>query len=165
MASKKVQSQARVAGLRIRKLADTSVGERVVRYDPDTGEKYLANPATGQREPWPLKGVQIVGEPGALVVFSTGLVARGRREGWIRLEGEQPAHRPGGPDDDRWRVSHTFLHADVIVILAVDGEVRYRVVHQPDKYAEDDDATEVTDDVYKSGKTRVDHFYLGELED
>jgi hypothetical protein len=47
-----------------------------------------------------------------------------------------------------------------VVFHFLDGDVRYEVTHQPDKYADPgDDETPVTEKVYKAGKTRVDHFY------
>ena len=68
----------------------------------------------------------------------------------------------------------TFVQAQAIVFHTLDGDVRYRVTHNPDKYADDStvgernmpnddnshgDDTPVTDEMYASGQTRVDHFY------
>lgn len=167
-------------GLKIRKLADKTTGERVVRYDPETGEKKLVNPATpgDDHEPWPLAGVVLEVAPEVTTV-STTLVNQGRVEGWVSVEGERVVHRPGGPPVNVWAVTHTFVHADVIVFRdELVGDVRYRVVHQPDKYADygeatypdrvdafvADDDTPVTDETYAAGATRVDHFYVIELE-
>lgn len=56
---------------------------------------------------------------------------------------------------------HILLHVETMVFQTRDhGEVRYTVVHQPDKYVEDDDEARVTREVYEAGKTRVDHFYI-----
>jgi hypothetical protein len=145
---------AKQPGLRVRKLADKSQGTRVVRYHPETGERHLVNPATNEPEPWPFAGLAIEGNLPKVTSVSTTFVNRGRAEGWLELVGEKVVHREGGPPEDPWRVTHTFVHASALVLKTVDGAVRYRVVHQPDKH---DDADE------PSGK-RVDWFYGLELE-
>lgn len=151
----------------IRKLADKSSGERVVKYDPDTGVKKLINPATpgDAHEPWPLAGVQIVDAPDRCSV-PTGWVNKGMAEGWLELEGPKVVSRPAGPAHDPHSGTHQFIHAEALVIHTVDGDVRYRVVHQPDKYATSpdpntpaDDDTPVTPEGYAAGETRVDWFY------
>lgn len=158
-------------GLRLRKLADTSTGTREARYDPMTGEKYLHNPATGRPEPWPLAGVRIEGDVPDSVTLSTTLVNDGVAGGWITAEGQRPVVRPAGARQDVFHSTHTgsphlFVHADAIVIHTVDRDVRYRIVHQPDKYAADgDDTTPVTPELYADGATRVDWFYIGQRED
>jgi hypothetical protein len=150
--------------LTVRKLADTSAGTRVNRYDQITGEKVLVNPDTGAVEPWPLAGVEIVGEVPEQTSVPTGWVAKAKAEGWVTVEGETVVHRPGGSPDNLWGTTHTFLHADSITIHTVDGDVKYNVVHQPDKYVEDgSDDDEVTDEIYQAGETRVDWFYGLEL--
>lgn len=141
-------------GLKIRKLADRSEGQREIAYDPVTGAKLLVNPATGQPEPWPLAGVEIVDEAPVACKLPTTFVAGGVAEGWIELEGAQVVHRPGGPAARPWQVTHTFEQADAIVIHCLAGDVRYRVAHQPDKY----------DDPNEPAGTRVDWFYGVELE-
>lgn len=162
-------NEPRPVGLRITKLADRSAGTRETRFDPTTGQKYLHNPATGGAEPWPLAGIRVEGVNGdpcpAVIGVGTTVVDTGRAEGWIDVEGEQVVHRPGGPAEDRWRVTHTFRHYDTLIFKTADGDLRYRVTHQPDKYAVDDDETPVTDEVYADGGTRVDWFYRAELED
>ncbi len=146
--------------LRIRKVADTSSGERVVRYDQMTGEKLLVDPADGAVRPWPLAGVRLEGAAPAETSAGTSWVAEAIREGWLVGEGERVVHRPGGPDGNRWAKTHTFVHYDALVLRTLDGDVRYRVTHQPDKYADPgDDDTPVTDEAYAAGATRVDHFY------
>lgn len=138
-------------GLTIHKLADKSVTET----------------------PRPLLGIRL--EPALdQARVPTNVVADGIAEGWITGEGETVVHRPGGPPDDLWRVTHTFRHFVALVFHTDDeGDVRYTVTHQPDKYADHDQATypdqvkkfkagddtEVTDDIYAAGATRVDHFY------
>jgi hypothetical protein len=143
--------------LTIRKLADTSVGERVARYDELTGEKFLVNPETNKRESWPLTGIAIENEGGPPKETAVGVdfVQIGKLEGWITLEGAEMAHFPGGPPESPWKITHSFEQADAIVIHTVDGDVRYRVVGQPGKH---------DDDTQESGK-RVDHFYTLRLDD
>lgn len=146
--------------LRIRKLADRSVGARVPGVHPVTGDATLINPQTNAAERWPLVGVQLIGEPRAAGNLPTSWVNRAKAEGWLSLVNARPVHRPGGPAGNEWAVTHTFLHADAIVLHTVDGDVRYKVLHQPDKYAADgDDDTLVTGEVYAAGATRVDWFY------
>lgn len=126
----------------------------------------IVDPAVPPPMPLPLLGVRIVGDIPTECRVPSSWVTRGVREGWIALEGARVVHRPGGPAGDEWRVTHTFTHADAVVIKCLDGDVRYRVVHQPDKYADSDDPTEsVTPEIYATGRTRVDHFYGLELED
>lgn len=158
--------------LTIRKLADKTAQQRVTRFDPVTGEKKLVNPNTpgDDHEPWPLLGVQIVGEAPTRARLSTTLVAQGVAEGWLTGVGGSPVVRPAGRTPTEWNSTHTraphiFMHYDELVIKTIDGQhVRYRVTHQPDKYVADgtDDA-EVTAEHYAAGNTRVDHFYDVEL--
>lgn len=138
-----------LALLSIRKLADTSVGERVKGYDPMTGEPALINPATGMPEAWPLAGIKIEGEAPRLTRVPMRWVQNGRAEGWIRFEGERIEHAPAGPPSAPWSRTHTFIAGDRIVLLTVDGEVVYDIVRNPGKYP---DGTEL------SG-SRVDWFY------
>lgn len=146
----------------VRKHADRSAGRK---YDPNTGHEL----------PWPLAGVELVNDPDVTSV-STAFVDTARAEGWVTVEGEQIVTRPAGPADDPLRKLHHFRHLDAIVFDTIDGPVRYRVTHQPDKYADGaaandgpvkgkfDDSTPVTDDLYAAGATRVDHFYIIEKE-
>lgn len=154
--------------LTVRKLADKTSGERVTRYDPDTGEKKLVNPATpgDDHEPWPLAGVQIIGTPPTVTTASTGWVDNAAREGWVTIEGQRAVVRPGGPPEDPYRVDpakgipHVFRHADALVLHTVDGDVRYRVVAQPDKYHQGPEGTDAVGDPTAD----VRHFYVLELE-
>lgn len=155
-------------GLRIRKHADTSGGERIRRFDPVTGERKLVNPATpgSDHEPWPLAGVTIehMSDEARL---STTFVADGIREGWITGVNAQPVVRPAGPEQHVWNSGqsgqpHVFMHYDALVFHTLDGDVTFKVTHQPDKYAdtaEADDKTPVTPETYAAGATRVDWFY------
>lgn len=154
--------RASAPGLRLRKLADRSEGSRITRYDPQTGAKKLVNPDTPgeDHEPWPLAGVQILDDPLPRTCrLSTGLVAQAAHEGWMTIEGGEMVHRPGGPPEDPWRVTHSLRHADELIIHTVDGDVRYTVTRQPDKYVEDGSNKKVTTEIYESGQTIVDKFY------
>jgi hypothetical protein len=127
--------------LQIRKLADKSVGERVTRYDPETGASYLTDPETWDRadestwveQPWPLLGIQVDNAPKTCEIPLKFLL-RGRAEGWLTIEGEEVVHRPGGPPENPWAVTHTFVQGDVLVLHSVDGDVRYEIVDSPDKW-------------------------------
>lgn len=139
--------------LSIRKLADRTVGQRVKRFHPLTGEPALMDPEDGQLKPWPLVGIKIEGETPDYCRVPMSFVTGGMAEGWVTLENGRPKHQPGGPPDDPWKITHTFMQADYIVIKTVDGDVRFKVTSQPDKY---------DDERQPSGK-RVDWFYDLEL--
>lgn len=167
----------------IRRVPDKSDGERVVRFDPETGARKLVNPATpgDDHEPWPLAGVIFEQDPPDKMNLPAKTVARGVAEGWIERVNSRPVLRPAGPNMETYESSqtgtpHTFFHCDEIVLKPMDGQaVRYRVVHQPDKYAvvgrelvsEDkglvrdviDPEAKVTPEIYASGLTRVDNYY------
>lgn len=137
--------------LTIRKRADRSVGERVRRSNPDTGEAYLSDPASDnpdEHSPWPLAGVEIADPPQATTI-STAKVDEGIGEGWAELIGERVVRRPAGPPTAPWSQRHTFVQADELVFHTMTGDIRYRVVHQPDVHE---------DQAEPSGR-RVDHFY------
>jgi hypothetical protein len=135
-------------GLRLRKHADKS-GDRTSHGG------------------WPLAGVSIEGDPPNTCIVSTSLVTAGKTEGWLATEGDRVVTRPGGEPGNEWRIDkvHNFLHLDAVIFKTRDGDVRYQVIHQPDKYVEGDaPGEEVTDEHYAAGNTRVDHFYRLELE-
>lgn len=127
---------------------------------------------------WPLAGVSFEDGVPTSMSLSTQVVETGIREGWIVGEGETLVTRPGGPPDDLYRTDnlHIFRHFDALTFKTTEGDYRYSVVHQPDKYADhaeasseiesftSDDRTPVTDAIYAAGATRVDHFYRLELE-
>lgn len=140
-------------GLVIRKLADTSQGERVRGFHPLAGGPALINPETMNPEPWPLAGVSGITVP-KVAKIPMKLVPQWELEGWAHPEGSRVVHAPGGPPEDPWRVTHTFVELDALTLDFVEGSVRYRVTHNPGKYA---DPSEI------SG-TRVDWFYVMEKE-
>lgn len=124
--------------LSVRKLADKSEGTRIRMYDEMTGDAKLVNPDTPgtDHEPWPLAGVQVEGECPDACRVPMSFVQKGKQEGWIELEGETVQFRPGGPADDPWRVTHTFLQAEKVVLKTVDGDVRFHVTANPDKHGQ-----------------------------
>ena len=137
-----------MANLRLRKLAEADEnGNKVF-----AGLKIETELAPG-----------VTGPPDK-ATMSMGLAQQGEAEGWLTLENLRPVHRPGGPAAQPWRITHTFLHADALVLHTVDGDVRYRVVRQPDKYVAGDDLGSVTPDIYEAGDTVVSWAYGLELE-
>ena len=104
-----VKEASALQGLRVRKLADS--------------ERNFA-------------GLQIEGEIAAQTLLPVSFVVRGQGEGWLELENPSMVFRPGGPREEPWRVTHTFTHADAVVLHTVAGDVRYRVLSNPDKWPE-----------------------------
>lgn len=158
--------QQEIRPLAVRLLAEDDGKPRVRGYDPITGAATLIDPATRLPSPKPLAGVRIEGETPKRTVVPMSWVQRGVAEGWLRLEGERVQHRPGGPAEEPWRVTHTFLQADAIILACVGGDVRYRVIRQPDKY---DGGPEIgtgePTDVHADPETSVEWSYTLELED
>lgn len=175
--------------LTIRKHADQTGQQRVVRFDCDTGEKKLVNPATpgDAHESWPLAGISFAdpagnhADPPALTTISSGKLAEGLAEGWATATGARPVVRPAGPTMEDWNSGqtgqpHMFMHYDTVTFHTLDGDFTYNVTHQPDKYADHDEATyeiaafdaddttEVTPEIYEAGATRVDDYYTLALE-
>jgi len=128
-----------------------------------------------QPVPRPLLGVRLENPPDKARV-PTNVVTQAVAEGWASMENPTPVVRPAGPTQDQLFSTqsgepHTFVHADAVVFHTVDGDIRYKVVHQPDKYADHDartwempkfkggDDVSVTPEIYENGATRVDHFY------
>lgn len=123
--------------LTIRKLADKTGQERIKKFDPETGEPKLVNPATpgDDHESWPLLGVTIEGDPPRRTTAGMTWVNAAISEGWLKRVNESAVVRPGGSQDSPWSPAHTFIHAEVLVIDDYDrGPVAYRVTRQPDKY-------------------------------
>ena len=152
-------------GFRVRKLADKSEGVREKRYDPETGDSYLVDPAEWSLEdretwvntPWPSLGVVVEGELPQKTALNTGFVNKAVSEGWAELEGKNVVHRPGGPEDDPWRSTHTFVQADSITFKFADGDVKYNVTQNPDKWPD----SKNEDDEGFGGE--VNWFYVVEL--
>jgi hypothetical protein len=153
-------------------------------------EKRLVNPDTAgdEHEAWPLVGVSFANpddgsraDPPKLTTINTQKITEGISEGWVTAEGANPVVRPAGPTMDTWHSTqtgqpHIFMHYDRLTFHTLDGDFTYKVTHQPDKYADhaeatyeikafkSDDKTKVTPEIYEAGATRVDHFYVIELE-
>lgn len=154
--------------LSIRKLADKTdpTEQRVRMFNPDTGQHYLVDANTGEPKSWPFAGMEIIGDPPQYTTISSKLVISGEVEGWIELINPRQVHRPGGPATEPWRVTHTFTQADEVVLKTVDGDIHYVVIHQPDKYDDNedsDDNTPVSPVAYANGETRLDWFFTLKL--
>lgn len=141
-----------ITPLHIRKHADRSEGERVARFHPVTGERMLVKPETVasedfdyekmEAEPWPLAGITLEhDEPPARTRVPTRWIMGLKSLGLVALENEEVVHRSGGPPENPWGFTHTFVHADAIIFKTLDGDIRYRVTEQPDKWPEDKDGT------------------------
>lgn len=125
-------------------------------------DKTGPEPAPGQS--WPLLGIELEDPPDTCRV-PTAWVNKAVAEGWVTLEAPTVVMRPAGPGGDPTANVHQFIHADTLVVHTLDGDVRYRVVRQPDKYvAGGADDEPVTAEVYAAGDTQVDHWYELERE-
>lgn len=120
----------------------------------------LADRSDGRGAPWPLAGVRLLDAPDATQI-PTNVVADAIAQGWATGEDGRQVVRPSGrTPDDLTKPPHVFVHYSRIIFHTLDGDVTYRVLHQPDKYADPgDDTTPVTAEVYAAGATRVDWFY------
>lgn len=152
--------------LMIRKLANKEGHVRLTKFDPDTGEKKLVNPATPgeDHEPWPLLGAHFCDSDGNLtdppqeISAPYGVVTR---EPFIELVDATPKVVPAGPPEDPWRVQpHMFLQADRVVFHMTDGDHEYRVVKNPGKY---DTETDQPTDSAADPTTYVTWEYVLEL--
>lgn len=123
--------------LTVRKLADKEGQERVRKFDPETGQPKLVNPATpgDDHEAWPLLGVTVEGDPPERTTAGLSWVNAAVSEGWLKRVNESAVVRPGGTQEQPWSTAHTFIHADMLVINDHQrGPVAYKVTQQPDKY-------------------------------
>jgi hypothetical protein len=143
--------------MKIRKLADKTDGlPRVAGLHPETGEKTLVDPNTGAVRPWPLLGIEIVEPIPTMCRVPMDWVIRGVAEGWAQLHNPKIVHKSGGPPDDEWRITHTFTQADYVTFHTVNGDIRYAVTQNPNKYLDPDPST-------PEDATKVDWFYELEL--
>lgn len=160
--------------LELRRLADKSEGQRVVRFDEETGERKLVNPATpgNDHEPWPTAGITIINPDGPpqLTTISTDYVNQLVADGLVERKGEHAVTRPAGPYHAPWSVPpHTFIQCDYITFRdSYRGDVIYKVVQQPDKYLYHparDNVVENYDNLTEEDlpNTVVQHFYTIEL--
>lgn len=53
---------------------------------------------------------------------------------WIELVGVKYINRPAGPKDQPMKNVHTLPQCKELIFHMADGDVRYKVVGQPDKY-------------------------------
>lgn len=123
--------------LTLRKRADRSKGERVVRFDEETGERKLVNPATPgtDHEPWPLAGVELVGDAPKQHNFADSFVARALRDGY--LEFKNPRAEVTEVDGVQYS-RNPVVTGDEIVLNLATGKLRYRVVEPPGRYRDKD---------------------------
>lgn len=155
--------------LRVRKLADKETESRYtllvaapgsfetledgsIVIDPESAERRLVNPDTPgyEHEPWPSAGISLFGDDpdgGAPdhTRVSARWVAYAISEGWCRGIGEKLAHEPGGPPENPWAMTHTFVTYTALVFDTVDGDVRYDVTENPGVYesADSEDGRDV----------------------
>lgn len=100
--------------------------------------------------------------PFPLLRLSTNYVAN---EPWIELVNVKAVTVPSGPADNPWngqQPPHTFLRCDEVVLHMLSGDFRYRVTHQPGKYAGAEHvngAEHTATDVAGDPNTHVDWFY------
>lgn len=146
-------------GLVVRKLAKEDGLKRVRRFDPITGEPYWASPSTGDPLPKEVDGVVLEGDAPPLIRVSTKYVGAAD---WIELVGQRVVHKPAGPAEDPWRGTHTFVQCDELVLHLKDGDVRYLVTRNPDKY---DTETDLPSDNAGDPTTYVVHDYTAELQE
>lgn len=145
------------AVLQLRRRADKSGGVESLIDNPNGSFHIPGDPVP---KSWPLASVEFVGAPPNKTSVSMDYVANGVHEGWITGTGRKEVHRPGGRVGFEWSTTHTFTHYSTLTVCGV----KYKVTHQPDKYASDgDDNTLVTNENYAEGRTRVDWFYEIEL--
>lgn len=135
----------------IRKLADQDA-EREKIFHPVTGDPILLEPeaaeqavaalaeimATVEPSPRPFLGIQVEGETPETTTVGERWVAAGRSEGWLEVEGEEVIYRTSGPPENPYGPPpHVFVHYTAIILKTVDGDVRYKVTENPDKWPEE----------------------------
>lgn len=147
-------------GLRIRKLAGEP-GSGVHLNDHVTGLPSLrpfigASFLTGDRH-------IMTAEPQQRIQVPTDYA---EREPWIELVGVTFHGAPAGPASNPWARTHEFKHVEELVLHMVDGDYRYRVVHQPGKYVgavHVNDTEHEVSDAAGDPNTHVDWFYDADL--
>lgn len=139
-------------GLTVRHLADKSKGNRTTIYDPHQGRTCLVNPETGKMEPWPSLGWVIQSKAHKFTNIPMKTALQWKDEGFAVLKNERIVHAPGGTVKEPWKVTHTFVNADAIVLRCTDGIVTYKVIHQPGKYNLNLEHTETPKGNIRSGR-------------
>jgi hypothetical protein len=90
-------------------------------------------------EPWPLAGIELIGEAPQAHHFGAEFLGRAALEGWLSLtEGK-------------------------IVLHLTDGDLAYRIVRPPGRYTAD--GVPPTPEQFAAGDFSVDNFFACELED
>lgn len=152
--------------MEIRKIPDKSRGERLTRFDPETGRKFLVNPANGRQEGWPLAGMQFEGDPPKLCRVPHSWVLTGIDEGWIVAENYRTVTSPGGPPERPWdsRRVHNFPQADFLTLNCKKcGGKRYKVTLNPGKFFDEDGALVGADNIKRYGEAATVRWFF-ELE-
>ena len=109
-----------------------------------------------------LKGIEIL-QPVDKYQIPANYVAKAVEEGWMFYpDGSTVVHRPGGNPKNKWSVTHTFVHAPTIGIHTLSGDVRFKVVQQPDKWGFNEDERDEHGDFYATTNSEVRWFYLVE---
>lgn len=156
-------------GLVARKLADKSEKNRQAREAGHLRLRAAAveagkNPDEVRPPDWPAAGWELRKAEEAVCLPIT-TVELWEKEGFAVVEGKRWVAAPGGPPDQPNKKTHNFMQADAIVLKCNSGDVRYKVVHQPGKYYESDEAPVKADDNrYGKDPTRVDWFFHCQLE-
>lgn len=138
--STKTRTVVEPRGLVIHKLADGGV--EIGRFDMSSGQP------------------RFVADPPARAIIPTSTIEAAKREGWATTSGDNVKTAPGGPADDPWRVTHTFVQTARITFQTIHGPLVYVVTRQPDKYDAAGKPTQQTGDP----TTSVEWSYLTELE-
>lgn len=128
--------------LQLRKLADRSGPEparnKATGVDDD-GNPILENPRLAHGallEPWPLAGVELIGDPPTEHNFADTYVARALSDGYLTIENARPHASPVPPGVQPYD-RDPVLTGDEIVIKLVDGDLRYRILECPGKYPDE----------------------------
>lgn len=153
-------------------------GLRVRKFAGESGVIHTDH-ATGEPSKHPLAGVGFTDDQGRNADLEGNPIPAPKRlrlpsdyvmrEPWIEIVNPRPVLKPSGPPSNPWggqQGPHNFVHIDEFVLHMVDGDYRYRVVHQPDKYDTPehvDGAVETPCDTPGDPTTHVDWFYDADL--
>ncbi len=153
--------------LMIKLIPDRTGQERVVKFDPDTGERRLVNPATpgDEHEAWPLLGAVFCDDTGEQIEAPETLLVQqkyARDASFIELVTATSKSVPAGTAADPYsKEPHVFVQCKELVFHMLDGDHRYRVLKNPGKY---DSATNIEVDSAADPTTYVTWDYELKLE-
>jgi hypothetical protein len=177
ISSKTTSAPEKFVGLSVRRLADKTNddGSRITVKGKD-GKMRVVDKGTGKPKPWPSRGWIIqnyiwdesnqkrVPHIPPRVGIPMKSLNKWREMGFATVEGERPVHSPGGNKENPWKITHTFIHVDVIVLHTLEGDVRYKVVRQPGKYNLDTNEPTHVEALKDGAKSVVYWDYKCELE-